>query len=329
MGFLLSLIFGFAPMFFFACLLYWLDRYEKEPILLLGGVFVWGAVVAAGGAFIINTLLGMGVYIFTGSETATNLTTGSLIAPVVEESMKGFAVLVVFLGFRREFDSLIDGIVYAGVAALGFAATENVFYIYTYGYAENGLSGLLWLVFVRVVLIGWQHPFYTAFTGIGLAVTRLSRSPSVRWIAPLAGWMLAVFTHSLHNTLASLLAGVSGMILGTAVDWTGWLMMFLFIVWATYREQRAIAAFLQDEVSQGVITPAQYGIACSAWSQSGARLQALLAGRYTPTNRFYQACAELAHKKQQRAALGEEGGNTAIIDRLRADLAKLSPVVPA
>jgi len=61
MGFLLSLFFGFVPMIIFALVLNWLDRYEKEPKVLLGLVFIWGAVVAAGMAFVVNTLLGMGV----------------------------------------------------------------------------------------------------------------------------------------------------------------------------------------------------------------------------------------------------------------------------
>jgi hypothetical protein len=39
MAFLASLFFGFTPMLFFAYILYWLDRYEKEPIPLLIGVF--------------------------------------------------------------------------------------------------------------------------------------------------------------------------------------------------------------------------------------------------------------------------------------------------
>lgn len=39
---LTALFFGFIPCFFFAAILYWLDRYEKEPKLLLIGVFLWG-----------------------------------------------------------------------------------------------------------------------------------------------------------------------------------------------------------------------------------------------------------------------------------------------
>jgi len=314
-------------MLLFAFLVYWLDHYEKEPKLLLGGVFAWGAIVAAGGAFLINTLLGTGIYLFTGSETATNLSTSAVIAPIIEESLKGFAVIIVFLFFRREFDSILDGIIYASVAALGFAATENIYYLFNYGYLEDGLGGLLVLAFIRIILVGWQHPFYTAFIGIGLALARLNRNPVIKGFAPVAGWGLAVLTHGLHNTLASLLTGGGGFLLGSVVDWTGWAMMFGFILWNISREQRYLSLQLREEVTLGNLTLNQYRIACSAWAQSAARISSLFRGRYQQTSRFYQLCGELAHKKHQREKLGEEGGNTALILRLREELFVLSPVV--
>ncbi len=331
MGLLLSIFFGAVPMLLFAAWIYWLDRYEKEPLILLGGVFSWGAIVAAGGAFIINTAFGVGVYLFTQSESAANMTTSSLVAPVVEESLKGFAVLVVFLLFRSEFDSLLDGVVYASIAALGFAATENIYYIFSYGYQEKGLAGLFTLVFIRIILVGWQHPFYTAFTGIGLAIARLNRNVALKIIAPLIGWFLAIFTHAAHNTLSDLFSGlgVGGVLLGSAVDWTGWLMMFFFVVWAIHREQTYMVRNLKEEVAAGIITPRQYRVACSAWAQSGARFNALLEGRYAATSRFYQLCGELAHKKEQYLLLGDERGNQMRITGLREELTRLSPIALA
>ena len=49
MALLGSFFFGFAPMFLFAAFVNWLDRYEKEPKLLLGAAFAWGVVIAGGG----------------------------------------------------------------------------------------------------------------------------------------------------------------------------------------------------------------------------------------------------------------------------------------
>lgn len=327
MPFLVSLFFGFAPMLFFAVILYWSDRYEKEPWLLLGAVFMWGAVIAAGGAFIINTFLGVGIFIFSNSEAATNLATGSLIAPIVEEILKGFAVVVVFLIFRKEFDSILDGIIYAGVAALGFAATENTYYIFNHGFLETGWQGLWVLAFIRVILVGWQHPFYTAFTGIGLSLARLNNAVWIKIIAPVVGFGLAIITHSFHNTIPTFLSGISGLAIGIVIDWTGWFFMFIFILWAILKERQTVKKYLAEEVNAGIISSGNYQIASSSWSQMVVGIQALFSGHYLNTRRFYQLCGELAHKKLQLAGLGNEDGNLAAIKNIQTELSRLSPLV--
>jgi protease PrsW len=323
MPLLVSIFFGFVPMLLFAGFVNWLDRYEKEPKILLGGAFVWGVLVAGGGAYLINTVLGLGVYFLTGSEGVTDFTTGSIIAPFVEESLKGLAVLVVFLLFRKEFDSILDGLIYAGITALGFAALENVFYIYEYGYLDNGWEGLWSLVFIRVILVGWQHPFYTAFTGIGLAIARMNRNLLVKILAALGGFGTAVFTHAFHNTFGDLIGGLEGLAIGTLVDWIGWFFMLGFIIWMVVHERDILKRQLFDEVRDGHISPAQYHTALS-FAQTGARLQALASGSYLATSHFYQVCGELAHKKEQLAKLGEESGNTALIAKLRGEIISLA-----
>ena len=329
MGLIVSGFIGYAAALLFAYILYWLDRYEKEPLLLLGGVFLWGAVVAAGSAFLINTTLGLGIYVFTGSNSATDIATGSFIAPLVEETLKGLAVLGVFLVFRREFDSVLDGIIYAGVAALGFAATENTYYIYTYGFQQNGWSGLLMLSLIRVVLVGWQHPFYTAFFGIGLALARLYRNWFMRVFAPIIGLGLAMFTHAFHNTIAAILSGGQGLLVGAIFDWTGWLFMFGVIMWVTWREGQNLKKYLSAEVQAGTLSPSHFRTASSAWRQMFARLTAIFTGRYAKTARFYQVCGEYALKRRQYASLGDEGGNLVVIQQLRAELVNLAPYVQA
>jgi len=46
------------------------------------------------------------------------------------------------------------------------------------------------------------------------------------------------------------------------------------------------------------------------------------------TNRFYQLCAELAHKKNQLALIGEETGNSRYIKDIKAELTALSASLP-
>jgi protease PrsW len=323
-GILLSFLFGFLPMLLFAYIVYWVDRYEKEPIVLLGGVFLWGAIIAAGAAFVVNTFLGLGVYMFTGSQVITELSTASVFAPIIEETLKGMACFFVFLFFTHEFDSILDGIVYASITAIGFAATENIYYIYTYGFQQNGLNGILYMFFVRVILVGWQHPFYTAFIGIGLAISRLNRNNSIKVIAPVVGLGLAIFTHSMHNLISTLFQGLQSLAFSLVFDWSGWIVMLIFIVWALAREQKWIKTQLPDEVAEGVITVSQYKTACSAVAQTLARTKALFAGKYRLTGRFYQLVAELAYKKHQAYALGELEQNQVEIDRVRSELVQIS-----
>jgi protease PrsW len=321
MPFLVSLFLGFVPMFFFAAFVYWLDRYEKEPKILLGATFFWGMVIAAGGAFIINTAFGMGIYIFTGSEGAAEIGTTSIIAPFVEEFLKGVAVAIVFFFFYREFDSILDGIIYGGIAALGFAATENTIYIFRNGYQEGGWSGLFLLAFIRTIIIGWQHPFYTAFTGIGFAVARINKNIWIKFIAPFVGFVAAVTTHAFHNTFGGLIGGLEGLAAGTLVDWFGWTLMLGFIIWMITHERNIVKFNLLSEVMTGIITQAQYQKALSPWTVTMAGFS----GRNTA--RFYQVCGEISHKKEQLRRQGDESGNLRIVEKLRAELVSLTSYV--
>ena len=322
-GFITSVILGFVPMFFLAGILYWLDRYEKEPKLLLGGVFAWGAVVAVIGALISQIVLGESVLALTGSSAVEEIFSSSVSAPVTEEIFKGLAILLVFLFFRREFDSTLDGIIYAGVTALGFAATEDVLYYYS-SYSEDGMGGLLFLFFLRFFIFGWQHAFFTAFIGIGLAAARMSKNVLVWILAPLLGLGMAIFTHSLHNSLLTFLSGFMGLAAAVLVAWTGWLLMGAFILYLIYREKQWLAEHLREEVGLGVITAGQYAVVSAMFGQTRATFEALGSGRLAKTRRFFQVCGELAHKKRQLATVGDEGGNQQIVSSLRSELAQLS-----
>lgn len=327
MGLLISIFFGFAPMFLYAAFIYWLDRYEKEPLLLLGGVFIWGAVVAAGGAYVINSTLGIGVFLVTGSQGITTLTSGSLIAPIIEEGLKGFAVLLVFVFFHSEFDSILDGIVYASVAALGFAATENSFYIFSQGFQKTGWAGLGVMVFIRTLLVGFQHPFYTAFFGIGLAYARLNKNITLKVLAPAGGLLTAILFHSIHNTLVVLNAGPLLCAFGILMDWSGCILMLFFTLWMVTQEQSILSTYLKDEIGNGTMTPILYKSAISTWRQTSEKFQSIGTSRYRTIDRYYSLCGELAHKKRQLECFGEEQNNHEIIAALRSEMKDLLLII--
>jgi protease PrsW len=322
--FLLTVVLSFGPAFAYAAIVYWLDRFEKEPKRLLVGAFLWGAFVATIGAIIGTTILQGGVVALTGDELLAETSGTTIFAPLVEESLKGFAVLLIWLFFPREFDSPLDGMVYGAITGLGFAATENVLYLYFLGYATDGMAGLITLFVLRVLLGAWGHAVYTSFIGLGLALARLSPSWPVRILAPFVGWLIAVFLHALHNTMATVLvseAGLSGLAATLLVAWTSWAVVLGIVIWEILRERRWMRTYLAEEVQLGTLSAEQYTTAGSIRRQFGA----VRKGR--DARRFYAACAELAQKKHQFVYLGEERGNGAEIARLREKLSRLSPVI--
>jgi RsiW-degrading membrane proteinase PrsW (M82 family) len=321
---LLSIFFGFVPMLINAAWVIWLDRFEQEPKRLLGVVFVWGAVVAAFGALIFNSLWEASLFFLTNSERLSSLSTYLISAPLIEEFLKGLAVLMIFFHYRHEFDSILDGIVYASIVALGFAATENTFYIYEKGYLASGYSGLITLIILRVIVVGWQHPFYTAFIGIGFAASRLARSAVWRVSAPLLGFSAAVFTHSLHNLISSVYPSLLTCLLGSMVDWSGWIAMFAFVIYTVHRERRLLENTLKEEIELGTLSETQYYKTISFTWRVLDPLISAFNGQYALVHRFYQLCGELAHKKAQSALLDDEIDYQKWIDRYRSELSKIS-----
>ena len=321
--FLLTVILCFVPAFFYATLLYWLDRFERDPKRLLIASFAWGAIIATTGALIGSIILQGGVAAFTGDQKLAEATGIMLIAPVLEEIAKGLAVLLIFAIFKDEFDSILDGMIYAGVAALGFAATENVLYLYFNGYAEHGTGGLVGLFIVRVIFSAWLHPAFTALFGAGLAASRLSRNPLVVWGAPILGLCAAMLFHGLHNTLATVLGaqlGLGGIAITFLVDWIGVAMVFALLLGALLEERAWMRRYLPEEVELGTITHTQLAIVCSLRAQFAARLRSRFARNALPTRDFLEACAHLAIKKHHLARVGDEGRNAASVARLRAEI---------
>jgi protease PrsW len=321
MALLVAIPLAFIPAFFFSWFIYWLDRYEKEPRWLLFMAFFWGGFIAVIGAIIGSIILDVGFMVVLQDETLTDIAGGSITAPFVEEFWKGLAVLAVVLIFRREFDSILDGIVYGAIAGLGFAATENVLYFISQ-YVDGGWAGMLSNFTLRVGVFAWGHPFYTAFTGIGFAVARLNKNVLIKIVAPVIGYFLAVFAHSFHNTSLIFVTGLGSLVLIVLVEWAGWIILLGFIGWMVRNEQTLLKKHLREEVTSGLISENQYKTAVSFF-QFGARFAALSDGAYRVTARFYQVCGELAHKKEQLLKFGDERGNTAVITALRNELTAL------
>ena len=235
------------------------DRYDPEPWWCLGMAFLWGAITATGFAGMINTWVGAESRHLVGKESA-ELITSVVSAPLSEELWKGLCVLGFFWFLRREFDGVVDGIIYATFCALGFAAVENVAY-----YARAAAEGdkvLTGTVLLRGVLAPWGHPFYTSMTGIGFGVARESSRGWVKVVAPIAGSCVAVLLHATWNFVPT--AFGRRVFAASLVLWLVFVSIFFcIIVGLVVRKGRIIRRYLRDEVVMGNLTAEELELVCS------------------------------------------------------------------
>lgn len=289
-------IFAFVPLFIYLFVPTILDRYDPEPWWCLAMAFLWGAVVATGFAGMINT----GVHaLFAGlyGEPTGELVAASVSAPIAEEFWKGLVVLGFFYFLRREFDGIVDGIIYATFCALGFAAVENVSY-----YARAAFKGsdvLTGTFLLRGVFTPWLHPLFTSMTGIGFGLARESDSKWVRGLAPVGGYCIGVVLHAMWNFLPTALGPSIGvMFLPWLFLWICFVAaFFVMIVVLVIRKGRVIRDHLKDEVLLGYLSQEELDLICSPVG----RLKCTFSWRGATGRQLIKAASRLALSKWHTA----------------------------
>lgn len=323
MNLIVAVCAGIVPMLIYPLFLYWMDRYEKEPVGLIIAVFLWGFVPAAVLSLISQLILGYPFQLMDESGVLADQVTTVLVAPLTEEFFKGLAVLGIFLLWRNEFDGVFDGILYGGLVGFGFAAIENVLYF---------LEGDVALFVMRAVVFGLNHAFFTSLTGIGFGVARHARNLFMRLSAPVLGLLAAMIAHALHNATVSFAADMPAMFcLAMLADWGGVIFVFVIMVLAIRRERQWIISELGDEVAAGTLSEQQYAVACSPVRRFSVRLAALFSrgpAHWWRVGRYFQTLTELAYKKHANRRRGEAGAEAGLINMLRARAAQMSAELP-
>ena len=248
-----SALMAIIPLFIIVPTFLWLDRYEAEPVRYQVFSFLWGALVAVVGAFLLNTF---GLKLLVEASWTDPLQTGAVyLAPVTEETLKGLGILLIYLLRRREFDGVIDGIVYAGLIGAGFAFSENILYL-GQAYDEYGNEGLTSTFVVRGLMGPFGHPLFTSLTGIGIGIAVWARRPLVRLLAVIAGWVCAMILHGLWNLSA--LAGMEGFFEAYVTYQVPLFLAFVgFLFWLRRREGRLIGRYLSPYADAGWLTHAE------------------------------------------------------------------------
>ncbi|MCL1922755.1 MAG: PrsW family intramembrane metalloprotease [Propionibacteriaceae bacterium] len=238
------------------------DRFKPQRLWMWFLAVLWGGSVATCASMFLNTWLGEQMAVIDDMAGLLAAREAVFVAPFVEEGFKACIIFLIVIVDRNRFTSRVSGAVIGGLAAAGFAFTENILYYarvivfvsYNAG-AGEAQERLDYIVYLRGVLTAFGHPLFTIMTGIGIGFAVTARSKSVRVLAPVAGYLMAALLHMFFNFQASILPEEQLFPLVLMIAWPVVIMVAVRLVVSSIRQGRVISARLDDYASVGWLPP--------------------------------------------------------------------------
>ncbi len=248
------------PMLGFLWFIWWLDRYDREPVWLFLGVFAWGAVGAVFLALAGNGLAAGVVNALAAGDTVDALSM-TFVAPLVEEPSK--ALILLFVARSRHFDNATDGFVYGAAAGLGFGMSENLLYFINVA-ATGDPAAWLMTVVVRTLYSALMHAGATSLIGAAMGVAKFRRG-IVGTAVLSAGVAAAMAMHAVWNGLLSLAQDGAGLlgVLNFALFPLEFLVLVAVFQGCLVFEHRMLRRELEEEAKRGTLPMAHVQILSS------------------------------------------------------------------
>ncbi|SEE14357.1 Membrane proteinase PrsW, cleaves anti-sigma factor RsiW, M82 family [Arthrobacter alpinus] len=275
----------------------WIDRWEPEPVpaLILG--FCWGA----GMAVITSLVVGSWVQplLMSSNAMADADMVGAVIqAPLVEELSKGAGVLLLFFLRRRTFDGPIDGVVYAGVIAAGFAFTENILY---FGQAlqesDGAATGLIGIFVMRGLMSPFAHVMFTASLGICVGYAARNGGTLMVLGAWVVGLVPAMFLHGLWNGTSFL--GANFFLVYVVLQVPLFILFIVGIILLRRSEAKLTRNRLSDYVPSGWFTPQEVPMLATGGGRRRALAWSKTFGAGAAMKEFIRLATRLAFTRQR------------------------------
>ena len=212
------------PVIGLLCFIYFNDKKEKEPFGLLIGLFFagMGTVVTA----IIGELVGgaiMGAIFPSESVIGQVLVACIIVAPA--EELGKFLVLRLITWKNKNFNYNYDAIVYAVFVSLGFAALENIEYVFL-----SGWSAAIMRMFTAVP----GHACFAVFMGFFYSKAKFAsitnnKGKSAGFTA--LAMIVPIVLHGIYDAIL-MGGGAAGAILATGLSIVAWIffVIALFVV---------------------------------------------------------------------------------------------------
>lgn len=318
-AFLLCGILALVPLGICILGLSWVDRWEPEPRSALLFAFLWGAGISVGITLLAGPYVAAVLYnLFPG--VPPEFVGPVLEAPLVEETAKGLGVLLLVFVRRSHFDGPVDGIVYAGTVAAGFAFTENILYFGSALISGGGLGAELGFVFVlRGLFSPFAHVLFTSAIGVGLGLA-VRRGGALRITAGfLLGLAAAVLGHMFWNGGTALVEG-SFFLFYFLLQVPLFALAVTGVVLLRRAEQRLTRQRLGEYAAAGWFTPAEVLMLSTRAGRHQAMAWAGRFGARSTMKSFIREATRLALTRQQIAAGRNLPANQAAEQRLLQEL---------
>lgn len=178
-----------APTLSLAFFIYMADRYDKKPLKWLLLAFLLGAVVIVLPVLYENLIERFGIYVDPRSKVRT--TAYAFYGVGFGEEISKFLILRLFF-FKKKFNNEpINAIVYAVMVGMGFASTENIYYIYASDTREI-------TAIIRALTAIPAHAFFGIIMGYFMGQAKFTYSfKRTRLVA--IGVILAMLIHGIYD----------------------------------------------------------------------------------------------------------------------------------
>lgn len=211
------LVLALAPILIILFYIYIRDKYNKEPLGMLLKSLIAGMFITLPVVF---TESGLHSLYFSDNPYASAGYSAFIVAGLTEEFFK-FLALYFLIWKSRHFDEKFDGIVYGVFVSLGFAAVENVMYVYQLGHSAG---------FTRALTAVPAHAIFGVIMGYYFSRARFGRANRQYYL------MLALFVpvmlHGIYNFI--LMTGHRYMLLA--------FIPYLIYLWRTgFRRMREMS----------------------------------------------------------------------------------------
>ncbi|GAA4304180.1 PrsW family intramembrane metalloprotease [Aestuariibaculum suncheonense] len=180
------ILLALAPICIIILYIYYKDKYEKEPPKLLIVSFLLGAILS----ICITTVMYYGFDIVLPLPNKTSILEQFIKAFFVvgfTEEYSKYIIVKYYAQTKAAFNEPFDGIVYAVMVSMGFAATENIVYV-----LDSGIQTALLRAFTAVP----AHATFGILMGYYIGKAKFSKH---RILLNIAGLGLAILFHGAYD----------------------------------------------------------------------------------------------------------------------------------